>query len=89
MVLVFSGMWTVFFCFCLSLEPDQEGLDGDATKTRARVVVMGVVLIQLTQILESLHCCSLIKIVWRERSPKRAKICYFLLRGEGLLRYGV
>lgn len=42
MVLVLSGMWKVF-CFCLSLEPDQEGLDSDALKTRGRIVIKGVV----------------------------------------------
>lgn len=43
MVLVLSGMWTVF-CFCLSLEPDQEGLDSDAAETRATSVKEGVLI---------------------------------------------
>lgn len=61
MVLVFSGMWKVF-CFCLSLEPDQEGLDSDAAKTRGRSDIKGVVTeANLTQIFLSLPCL-LIKI---------------------------
>lgn len=31
------------FSFCLSLDPDREGLDGDAAKTRGRNVIEGVV----------------------------------------------
>lgn len=31
------------FCVCLSLDPDREGLDSDAAKTRGRSVTKGVV----------------------------------------------
>lgn len=43
MVLVLSGMWKVI-CFCLSLEPDQEGLNSDAAETRGRHYTKGVLI---------------------------------------------
>lgn len=69
MVLVFSGMWKVI-CFCLSLEPDQEGLNSDAAETRGRRDVNGCVdLIKYDLDFKKPSCCFLIITVWREKSP--------------------
>lgn len=58
-----------FFCFCLSLEPDQEELDSDAAETRATSVTGGVLIeSNLTQMLSL--------------SPKKVKVC-FLIKGGG------
>lgn len=77
MVLVLSGMWNVF-CFCLSLEPDQKGLDSDALKTRGRIVIKGVVTeSNLTQISQSFPCFLIKTEMEWEVSKERSKNTLF------------